>query len=281
MSKARFMVALAAALVPLAAHAVETLLWKRLPLPVELRVGEERVLFTEREMRVGVPANLKGRLRAQSANGAVYLRALMPLQGVRLQLHDAASGELVMLDVTATDPEGDPPLEPLRIEMGISARQAAPQKSGETAPPAAKRGTPVPILLTRYASQNIYAPLRAIEPVVGIRRVAVVEGLDLSTLMPSLPVACRVLAAWKMEESVVTAVLVRNTSPHSIQLDPRQLQGEFVTATFQHPFLGPSGEATDTTALYLVTHRRGLAESLLPASHRIEWGAPGGPPDEK
>jgi len=274
----RTVCALILTLVALDARAVETLHWKRLPLAVDLHVGEERVIFTEREMRVGIPGNLKEGLRVQSANGAIYLRALVPLHRVRVQLHDAGSAELVMLDVTATDGQGDPPLEPLRIEMTDSAKKTETKKEKAPTTLVARQAVPAPILLTRTAAQNLYAPLRAIEHVEGIRRVTVRTDLDLSTLMPTLPIACRVLAAWKLDESTVTAVLLRNTSRNTLQLDPRQLQGDFVAATFQHPYLGPRGEATDTTVLYLVTQRRSLAESLLPASLQ---SAPGGSSDEK
>jgi integrating conjugative element protein (TIGR03749 family) len=282
MKLARCAGALLAALIPLAAPAVETLHWKRLPLPVNLYVGEERVIFTERDIRVGVPANLKDRLRAQSAGGAIYLRASAAIPAARLQLQDTGSGALVLLDVTAIEPGGEPPLEPLRI-VADAPRQAAAQKTAAGKLPAATEPAPipVPILLTRFAAQSLYAPLRAIEPVAGIRRAPMRDGLDLSALLPSLPVDCRALAAWKLEGSFVTAILIRNASRRTLQLDPRLPQGEFATATFQHPFLGPRGEATDTTVLYLVTRGRRLAESLLPASARIEPAEPGGRPVEK
>src|SRR3546814_3795830 len=58
-----------------------------------------------------------------------------------------------------------------------------------------------------------------------------------------------------------------------LTLDPRVLQGDFLTATFQHEALGPRGTPEDTTVLYLVTRGRGLAQSLLPAIHRFDPAA--------
>lgn len=81
---------LACALVPMA-HAVEILRWERLPLAVPLQVGEERIVFVDRNVRVGVPASVGDRLRVQSAGGAVYLRASEPIEPTRLQLQDADS----------------------------------------------------------------------------------------------------------------------------------------------------------------------------------------------
>ncbi len=52
-----------------ASHAVEILRWERLPLPVPLVVGQERVVFIDRNVRVGVPASVGDHLRVQSAGG--------------------------------------------------------------------------------------------------------------------------------------------------------------------------------------------------------------------
>ena len=62
-----------------AAHAVEILRWERLPLAVPLVVGQERVVFIERNVRIGVPAGVGEQLRVQSAGGAIYLRASAPI----------------------------------------------------------------------------------------------------------------------------------------------------------------------------------------------------------
>ena len=63
-----------------AGHAVEILRWERLPLAVLLVVGQERVVFIERNVRIGVPAGVGEQLRVQSAGGAIYLRASAPIR---------------------------------------------------------------------------------------------------------------------------------------------------------------------------------------------------------
>ena len=133
-----------------------------------------------------------------------------------------------------------------------------------------RRETPVPVVLTRYAAQNLYAPLRTVEPVAGIGRVNLRRDLALDTLVPTLPVHARALAAWRLEDQWVTAVKLTNTSARRLDLDPRALQGDFLAATFQHTTLGPAGRSTDTTVVYVVTRGHGLAESLLPAVAPID-----------
>jgi integrating conjugative element protein (TIGR03749 family) len=250
---------------------VELLRWRRLPLAVPLVVGEERVVFVDRKVRVGMPSGVGERLRVQSAGGAIYLLAFEPIEPVRLQLQDVDSGALILLDVAAEEArDGQAPPEPVRIveedEVQAKGTRETPGTSG-TEPP---RPTPVPVILTRYAAQSLYAPLRTVEPVAGIGRVKLRRDLPLDTLLPGLPVRTRALAAWRLADQWVTAVLLANVSSHWLDLDPRELTGDFVAATFQHPQLGPAGDATDTTVVYLVTRGHGLAESLLPAIAPID-----------
>lgn len=258
------------------AQAVEILRWERLPLAVPLVVGQERVVFIDRNVRVGVPAGANAHLRVQSAGGAIYLRASEPLPPTRLQLQDVESGALILLDIAAEPAKGgQTPLEPVRI---VDAAALPAQRHGDDADdiaaasdkPAPRRATPVPVVLTRYAAQNLYAPLRTVEPVAGIGRVNLRRGLALETLLPTLPVQARALAAWRLEDQRVTAVRLTNTSGRRLELDPRTLQGNFLAATFQHPNLGPAGQASDTTVVYLVTRGHGLAESLLPKLSPID-----------
>jgi len=264
------------------AHAVEILRWERLPLAVPLVVGQERVGVIDRNVRIGVPPGVGDSLRVQSAGGAIYLRASQPIPPARLQLQDVESGALILLDIAAEAAKpGQAALEPVRIVEGDAApvrygeRAAASgatddETQRETPKPAARRETPVSVVLTRYAAQNLYAPLRTVEPVAGIARVKLRRGIALDTLLPTLPVRAQALAAWRLEDQWVTAVRLTNTSAGWLDLDPRAIQGDVTAATFQHPGLGPAGQSTDTTVVYLVTRGRGLAESLLPRLSPID-----------
>lgn len=251
------------------AHAVEILRWARLPLAIPLQVGQERVVFIDRNVRVGLPASLGERLRVQSAGGALYLRASEAIAPTRLQLQEVESGTVILLDIAASEASaGEPVLEPVRIVTQELA--SAPQE--DVSKPAAPRHTPIPVVLTRYAAQQLYAPLRIVEFVPGIGRANLRADLTLETLLPTLPVEARVLAAWRQEDYWVTAVRLRNRSARWLDLDPRALQGDFLAATFQHPNLGPASEATDTTVVYLVTRGHGLAAALLPVPDPVDAG---------
>jgi len=269
------------------AQAVEILRWERLPLAVPLVVGQERVVFIDRNVRVGVPPSVGESLRVQSAGGAIYLRASQPISSTRLQLQDLDSGALILLDVAAEPAKaGQSALEPVRIVEGdgtsprhggqVGTSPTGSSNTEEDAQPDAsttplrRRETPVAVVLTRYAAQNLYAPLRTVEPVAGIGRVGLRRDVALDTLLPTLPVRAKALAAWRLEDHWVTAVQLSNSAARWLDLDPRALQGEFVAATFQHPSLGPAGQSSDTTVVYLVTRGHSLSESLLPRISRID-----------
>jgi integrating conjugative element protein (TIGR03749 family) len=245
---------------------------------VPLVIGDERVVILGHAVRVGLPDSLDGRLRAQSANGAVYLLAKAPIETTELELQDLRTGEVILLDISARAPSPhETPLEPIRIidDVGQNASDTAiagPEAAGVSQPaePQAIPATPIAVALTRYAAQSLYAPLRTLEPLPGVSAVPVPSDLPLDALLPMLPVRATALAAWRLSGEWVTAVKLTNTSSRSISLDPRLLQGDFVAATFQHPDLGPAGLSTDTTVVYLITRERGIAESLLPHASRFD-----------
>ncbi|QHF43015.1 integrating conjugative element protein [Pseudomonas sp. S35] len=266
------------------AKAVEILRWDRIPLALPLIVGQERIVFVDQNVRVGLPRNLVDKLRVQSTGGALYLLAKEPIPPTRLQLQNMSSGEIMLVDIIAT--EGKPNQaapEPAKIVAGegpsprygqasskpLTSRAPAPTSQPtvqDEDPPTPRRETPLPVVITRYAAQMLYAPLRTVEPVDGIAQVNLKRGLNLTTLLPTLPVDASALGAWRLDDYWVTAVKLRNTSTQHLALDPRDLMGDFITATFQHPYLGTKGDASDTTTVYLVTRGHGLAESLLPAA---------------
>jgi len=259
------LLACGAVFLSLAVHAVEILPWQRLPLSIELAVGQERVIFLDKNVQVGLPSHLADKLRVQSAAGTLYLLAHEPIEPTRLQVKLMESGELILLDV-ATVAAGDKPLEPIRIIAG-SQPNAEDSREENAQQAAASLSVPAPIALTRYAAQNLYAPLRTVE---ALPQVMAVNLNNLPALLPSLlptrPVQARPLLAYRLGQWQVTAVELINQSPHAFALDARELVGRFYAATFQHGWLGAAGTGSDTTVVYLVTERGGLEKHLLPFS---------------
>ncbi|WP_055127988.1 TIGR03749 family integrating conjugative element protein [Pseudomonas mediterranea] len=236
------------------AQAIDLMRWERLPLAIPLVINQERVVFVDEDVRVGVPSTLTGKLRVQSTGGTLYLRASEAIAPTRLQLQSVATDEIILLDIAATP--GDQPLEPVRILKNAQAE-------AETSTVPVPERTPIPVALTRYAAQSLYAPLRTVESLPGIRRVPLKVRTELSTLLPTENVSSTPIAAWRLGVYWVTAVKLRNRGSETVQLDPRQLQAKLFAASFQHTFLGPVGSAEDTTVAYLVTCGAGLEQATL------------------
>ena len=245
-------------LVALPLHAVELVKWERIPLPVALNIGQERIVFVDRNVRVGYPATLEGKLRIQSSNGTLYLLASQPFAATRLQLQDTENGELMLLDVSAS--KGEHIREPMRIvREEKKATDAKPDATPEPLP-----STPLPVALTRYAAQMLYAPLRTVEPLPGVQPEGVRLAKTITTLLPALPVSAIPIGGWKLDPYHRAAIRLQNKSTTRLELDPRQLQGRFYAASFQHRWLGPAGSAEDTTVLYLITHNHRPEQAILP-----------------
>ncbi|CAI3793609.1 hypothetical protein GLGCALEP_00741 [Pseudomonas sp. MM221] len=101
--------------------AVELLQWDRIPMAIPLIVGQERIVFVDQNVRVGMPPQLVGMLRIQSTGGAVYLLASQEIPPTRLQLQNVATGEIMLVDIAATPAaEGQAKLEPAKIVAGAA-----------------------------------------------------------------------------------------------------------------------------------------------------------------
>jgi len=249
-------------------QALEILPWQRLPLAIALAVGQERVVFIDKNVSVGMDSYLAGKLRVQSAGGALYLLAHEPIEPSRLQVKVVESGELILLDIsTVTGKAAELAIEPVRIVDALAAKAETEQGEEKAPPSVASLGIPEPIALTRFAAQNLYAPLRTIEPLPGVSPVGIhALPQSLPALLPTRPVRARPLLAFRLGQWQVTAVQLINQSEHAFALDPRELVGRFYAATFQHNWLGEAGTPFDTTVVYLVTEHGGLEKHLLPMS---------------
>ncbi|WP_319643928.1 TIGR03749 family integrating conjugative element protein [Halomonas colorata] len=242
---------------------VELVEWDRRPMDIPLPVGTERIVVLDRNVRVGLPGPIASAetLRVQSSGGVLYLLAHEAFDSQRVQLQDVESGEILLVDLSAREGASD---EDIRIVE--ESQPSTPKKTDQQESEQEQAGIalpPVPVALTRYAAQSLYAPMRAVETMPGVRRVPMRLPETLPTLIPALPVTAKPLAAWTLDGYTVTAIRLTNNDPRAFELDPRWLQGEFFSASFMHPSIGPQGSVEDTTSLFIVTRGASLAQSML------------------
>ena len=131
-----------------------------------LQIEKERILFVDKNVKVGYPPELDSKLRIQSTGGAVYLKATADFPKTRLQLMDVATGEIILLDVQAKHSVANAS-EPIRFvyenKVEKQTTNYGQDANAYNEPmPNARPALPAPAALTRYAAQMFYAPLRSV-----------------------------------------------------------------------------------------------------------------------
>jgi len=227
---------------------LERIEWKKAPIRLELVVGQEQRIEFPAAVKVGVPATVQGVLRTQSVNGTVYLLAHAAFGSNRLMVRELDGGRIYLFDVTATEEGG--PGHPIQIYVTGDQGSEYDQATGGHEP---EQGQPDYIQLTRFAAQQLYAPVRLAKDRPGIVRVQVSR--DPVDLYHGGTVEAIPLVAWRANGLYVTAVKLTNRTEQALTLDPRNLRGTWLTATMQHHRLFPKGHEADTTAVYLISAR--------------------------
>jgi len=236
----------------------ERVVWNKAPIAIPLVVGEERLVHFPDSVSIGLPQSLTSLLRSQSINGTLYLLARQAFEPTRVMVRSETDGPIYVLDISAAPGGVDSGSLP-DVQVLLQASQKPPQDLSEDA--GADQSTSVKqsqslgyAALTRYAAQQLYAPTRLIPRQPGVVAIPVnPEPVDLvlGGKIEAVPVA-----AWKAGLRYVTAVKLINRTQSPIVLDPRELRGSWLAATFQHNRLLPAGSEADTTAVYLVSDRR-------------------------
>lgn len=244
------------------AIAVELITWDRTPIKITINQNDERMVILERNISVGLPASLQDKLRVQSLGGVIYLKSNAPFTETRLMLKDLETGEIILVDLTGNGPSKKK-LETIKITTDNESEANLKKAEENYTTVHDEQVLPTPVLLTRYAAQNYYAPLRAIEKVPGIKQISMSLPPLLTRLVPQLPISAEPKSVWRLKNYEVVAIKLVNHSKGYVNLDARLLQGNFYSATFQHNTLGPKGEPTDTTMLYIVTKGK-VINAFLP-----------------
>ena len=110
--------------------------------------------------------------------------------------------------------------------------------------------------LSRFLAQKLYAPQRLIKD-IGLHRVFINKN-SISLFSCGYSLACNgaILATPIMQYTngrhYVIAIKLVNQTQRVIYLDPRDIIGNYLSATFQFNTLMPAGTSADTTVVYLI-----------------------------
>ena len=235
----------------------ERVVWRKTPIAAPLIVGEERLIHFPESVSIGLPQSLTARLRSQSISGTLYLLARQPFESTRVMVRSENGGPLFVLDLSAAlSSEKRPPLPDVQVVLETS-KVTAGSDGSDTDSAETTTGNRFSqwgyVALTRYAAQQLYAPERLVPNTPGV--VAIPVQVAPVGLLRGGGVEAVPVAAWKAGLHYVTAVRLTNHSAKAVILDPRELRGAWLAATFQHNRLLPSGTDEDTTAVYLISDR--------------------------
>lgn len=233
----------------------ERIVWRKAPITIPLVVGEERLVHFPDSVSIGLPQSLAPILRGQSINGILYLLAKQPFNTTRVMVRSEPDGPMYVLDISAVSTDSEGPVLP-DVQIMLESTQAnseADSTANSVTTDSHQASQWGYVALTRYAAQQLYAPSRLIPQRAGV--VAMPVSTEPVNLLRGNNVEAIPVAAWKAGRYYVTAVKVTNRNSKALVLDPRELRGAWLAATFQHNRLLPAESEADTTAVYLVSDR--------------------------
>lgn len=241
--------------IPSAALAERNLVWNSTPITLVIPVGEEiRVTFPT-EVLLQVPATLTSSLESLAPNQQiVYWRATAPFDAARVVAQSVDNQTVYLIDLVAQPGASK---EPVMIEDAnriLAAHNEAEGSSTRYEPQ--ELLDPPEIILTRFASQTLYAPQRLLpqnDSISALADVRLATDFPLIRSQSGEQYAVSVVGAWSGFGRYVTAVLVVNQSQLRIEVNPGLVQGNFTHITPQHLFIGPKGSLEDRTTLYLIS----------------------------
>ncbi|TGD72159.1 TIGR03749 family integrating conjugative element protein [Mangrovimicrobium sediminis] len=231
---------------------LERVVWRKTPIAIPLVVGEERLIHFPGSVSIGLPQALTSTLRSQSINGTLYLLAGQPFESTRVMVRSENGGPLFVLDISAALNLDERPTLP-DVQVVLDTIEAEAEDVPSYTVTANQFNQWGYVALTRFAAQQLYAPERLIPNVPGVVAIPVKDApVD---LLRGGSVEAVLVAAWKAGLRYVTAVRLTNQTSKPVILDPRELRGAWLAATFQHNRLLPSGSDADTSAVYLISDR--------------------------
>jgi len=232
----------------------EKIVWNKTPINITLIPNQERIVtFPTNRVRAKIPADISGKLATLSNNGILYWVANEEFTSQQILVQDKNTQEIIVVNLSSNTKTGSN--EPLTILTGEEAAPSKSKKAGGNNNDTDKQSLQYGYdELTRVAVKHIYAPTRLISVPTDMSRVHVKPGTS-AYLIRHHNIQAEPVISFNNNGLFVTAVNLKNIEPEKIILDPRDIRGSWLAATFQHAVLGPSGDITDTTTVYLISTR--------------------------
>ena len=230
---------------PLFALDADHVLWKKTPIPLEIPLKKELVVHFPQAIRI-VDNEASNKLSILKIQDTLYIKGRELFKNKRLLVQLMPEDEVIVLSLSTK--EKSTAIKPVEIllepkEETSNSSQESPSNFDMNA-----------ITLTRFAIQSLYAPQRLLVIPDGIGRTPMQTRRQIP-LFYGASIEARPLISWHGGTFYVTAVELKNLLNKEVIIDPRQMLGNWQTATF-YPTntLSPRGKE-DTSTVFLVSDR--------------------------
>ncbi|HFL2715778.1 TPA: TIGR03749 family integrating conjugative element protein [Legionella pneumophila] len=223
----------------------EHVLWDKTPIVVDLSLNEERLVQFPQGISI-IENEASDKMTILKVQDSLYIKAKEQFQNKRLIIQLMPQGEVIILNISADNKaHGSKPLRVL-LEQNSIASNTTNQQTNPMDLNA--------ISLTRFAIQSLYAPQRVLVVPEGVGRVPMQTRKQIS-LFYGASIEARPLISWQGGSFYITAVELTNLLNIQVTVDPRQMVGNWQSASF-YPTntLMPRGKE-DTTTVFLVSDR--------------------------
>lgn len=232
------------------AQSQDRVVWDKKPIEIILKPNHEKmVVLPTDSVRVKIPAAISGSLETLSNNGVIYWKSSEEFTSKRILVQDTKTKTTLVVNLSSSEKQGTS--TPVSVLYKEESDQATTTTYESDSAQTKAYGYET---LTRVAAKHLYAPSRLVEVPANMHRVNVKQITD-SHLIRGHIIEMTPVISFSNAGMYVTAVKLKNKQQRKVILDPRNIRGNWLAATFQHATLGPAGELSDTTAVYLISKR--------------------------
>jgi len=230
----------------------EHVVWDKTPIRITLPLNQERLIRFPLAVSI-VDSELDEQVGVMKIQDALYFNAHAAFANKRLVVQLMPNGEAIVLSITASEEAGNS--TPIEVVMGDSEREdddkPAPTTSSDINA----------VTLTRFAIQSLYSPERLLVTPPEITRTPMQTHRHI-TFVYGASITAKPLISWHANDLYVTAIELKNDLNKPVIIDPRQLLGNWQTATF-YPTNTLMGRGNKETTTVFVTSNRPFGEAQL------------------
>jgi integrating conjugative element protein (TIGR03749 family) len=227
------------------------------PIKLDLVVGQEVQLNFENHLgSIGKPGLIANKLETQLIDSRLWIKATDVFKPIKV-LIKSEKGKISIILLSAHVSKQK--IQQYPLKYNIVAEKKLPLKSDKKEKLNLNIKTKLSYIdLTRFAAQSLYSPTRLVKN-INLVRVPINTEKVVNLFACSHNLACNgnvsatPIAAWKSSHYYISAILLKNNRKKLVVLDPRDLIGNWKSATFHFNRLGRAGSSTDTSVVYLIS----------------------------